>query len=289
LQDFRITMSNKRNNIGVMQGRLLPKYMERYQAHPVGYWREEFFIAARLGLDSIEFILDLNDIEKNPLMDEAGLEAIRTVSLETGVLVRSICADYFMEVPIHSTFIAVVRQSLDTLHQLMANASQLGVRDIVVPCVDQSSLLDKAGRSRFATNIGPVIKQAENLSINICLETDLPPDLFGELLNGFKSLNVTVNYDTGNSAALGYDPAEELRTYGARISDIHIKDRIRGGGSVELGTGAVDFDAFFSALSGLDYGGPFIMQAYRDDEGVQVFQRQLAWIRPYIDAWAASV
>ena len=34
------------NGIGIMQGRLLPKYKERYQAHPVGYWDEEFSIAA---------------------------------------------------------------------------------------------------------------------------------------------------------------------------------------------------------------------------------------------------
>ena len=36
------------NKIGVMQGRLLPKYHGRYQAHPVDYWQEEFEIARRL-------------------------------------------------------------------------------------------------------------------------------------------------------------------------------------------------------------------------------------------------
>ena len=28
-------------NIGIMQGRLLPKYKKKYQAHPVGYWENE--------------------------------------------------------------------------------------------------------------------------------------------------------------------------------------------------------------------------------------------------------
>ena len=28
-----------------MQGRLLPKYKNKYQAHPVGYWENEFPIA----------------------------------------------------------------------------------------------------------------------------------------------------------------------------------------------------------------------------------------------------
>ena len=56
------------NNIGVMQGRLLPKYQGRYQAHPVNYWQNEFEIAKNIGLDCIEFILDFNDAEINPLL-----------------------------------------------------------------------------------------------------------------------------------------------------------------------------------------------------------------------------
>ena len=63
-----------KNQIGVMQGRLLPKYKGRYQAHPVGYWQDEFPKAAELGLDCIEFILDYNDAEQNPLDDSGGVQ-----------------------------------------------------------------------------------------------------------------------------------------------------------------------------------------------------------------------
>ena len=42
-------------SIGVMQGRLLPKYKGRYQAHPLGYWQDEFLIAASFQFDYIEF------------------------------------------------------------------------------------------------------------------------------------------------------------------------------------------------------------------------------------------
>ena len=44
-----------KSNIGVMQGRLLPKYRGRYQAHPLGYWQDEFVVAESIGLDVIEF------------------------------------------------------------------------------------------------------------------------------------------------------------------------------------------------------------------------------------------
>ena len=54
---------------------------------------------------------------------------------------------------------------------------------------------------------------------------------------------IKINYDIGNSAAQGYNVIEELDTYGNRISDIHIKDRILNGGPVILGNGN-DFDTF---------------------------------------------
>ena len=98
------------------------------------------------------------------------------------------------------------------------------------------------------------------------------------MLNQLDSPFVTVNYDIGNSASLGYNPNDELSAYGERISDIHIKDRLLGGGSIVLGQGDADYDSFFSKLKDFNYQGPFIMQAYRDEEGVEIFKQQLNWI-----------
>lgn len=89
--------------IGIMQGRLLPKYLGRYQAHPLGYWQKEFDKAKELGLYCVEFILDYNDAEQNPLLKEGGVDIILRKINETGVKVTSVCADYFMEAPLHHT------------------------------------------------------------------------------------------------------------------------------------------------------------------------------------------
>ena len=91
-----------------------------------------------------------------------------------------------------------------------------------------------------------------------------------------------MNYDIGNSASLGFDINQELNAYGEIISDIHIKDRLLGGNSVFLGEGDANFDQFFQALKRYKYKGPFIMQAYRDDNGLEVFKKQLKWIKPYL-------
>jgi len=73
-----------------------------------------------------------------------------------------------------------------------------------------------------------------------------------------------------------------LETYGDRITDTHIKDRVLAGGPVILGEGDANFTKFFNKLMEFDYQGPFIMQAYRDDEGVEIFKKQLDWIKRYL-------
>lgn len=271
--------------LGVMQGRLLPKYKGRYQAHPVGYWQEEFPLARSLGLDLIEFILDFNDAEQNPLMSDAGCESLQATIRQTGIGIKSICADYFMEAPLHHLDAKVAAESLRVLRALIQRAPGLKVTDIVIPCVDQSTLSDAAAVDRFVTVMQDVMPEAEGCGVNLALETDLPPKPFASLIERLGSRAVTVNYDTGNSASLGFDPGEELAAYGDVITDIHIKDRKLGGGSVVLGSGDCDFERFFAALSSLDFKGHFIMQAYRDDEGVEIFKKQLAWIRPFLQRW----
>ena len=235
-------MSNK---IGVMQGRLLPKYEGRYQAHPIGYWQDEFEVAGYYGLDLIEFILDFNDAEENPLLKKGGIDEIVAISQTTGVSVQTICADYFMEAPLHSSDEKTVEKSFKILERLLETAKILKITDIVIPCVDQSSLKTKEAVDRFVQQITRIIPRIEKQNINLSLETDLSPKPFVELLDKLDSKNITVNYDIGNSAALGFDSNEELEAYGNRITDIHIKDRVLGGGPIVLG-GVMQTSPYFS-------------------------------------------
>ena len=211
-------------DLGIMQGRLLPKYKHRYQAHPVGYWQAEFPIASHLGLRSIEFILDFTDACCNPLLNPDGIEEIQSLMRENNVAVKSVCADYFMIAPFHSPDRVQLKESQRVLSQLVQNCAILGVSEIVIPCVDQSSLLPEGARDRFFAGLLPTLDNAKKYDVRLALETDLCPETFAELLYKFPDDVVTVNYDTGNSAALGYCVDYEFECYGDRITDIHIKD-----------------------------------------------------------------
>jgi L-ribulose-5-phosphate 3-epimerase len=271
-----------KNYIGIMQGRLLPKYQGRYQAHPLGYWEKEFPIASKLGLDTIEFILDFNNFEKNPLLTSRGIEKIKKLEEKNNIVVRSICADYFMQAPLHCDDTATVDKSINVLVRLIKNAALMKVRDIVIPCVDQSSLKNDKNKTDFINNIKKVTSIAEQLDINICLETDLAPTPFANLIDSINSKNVTVNYDIGNSAALGYDPVEEFKAYGNKITDIHVKDRLLHGGPVLLGEGNANILKIFELLLENCYQGIIIFQTFRDDEGISVFKKQFNWFLKHI-------
>lgn len=275
--------------LGVMQGRLLPKYRGRYQAHPCGYWQDEFPLAASLGLASIEFIVDFEDADKNPLMRDSGPDEILALCKKTGVTVKSVCADYFMDSPLHGVDEKSARASAQALSRLMRNCARVGIEDVVIPCVDRSRLKDRTDCEEFSARLLPLVESAAKSRLRLSLETDLAPEPFSELLHGLDPAVVTVNYDMGNSASLGYDATQEFAAYGTRISDVHIKDRALGGGSVPLGTGAMDFQKVFKLLANLSYRGPLIMQAFRDDEGLAVFKRQLDWIQPLVAQCTADI
>ena len=262
-----------------MQGRLLPKFKNRYQAHPLGYWKEEFTIAKEIGLSYIEFILDQNDYQKNPLMSDTGIIEIEKMIQKTGVGVRSVCADIFMEAPLHSENNSILNTSKKILLKLIENSAKIGITDIVIPCVDHSTLKGEDDQKRLIENLSEPIKFASKKIINLALETDLAPIPFLNLLNKLDSDVVKVNYDIGNSASLGFDIFEEFKLYGNRISDIHIKDRELGGGSVVLGAGNANFKSFFEVFSTIDFKGPIVMQVYRDDEGIEIFKKQFDWFK----------
>jgi hexulose-6-phosphate isomerase len=111
---------------------------------------------------------------------------------------------------------------------------------------------------------------AEATGVELHLETDLGPAEFARCLESLPSRSFKVTYDTGNSASLGYDPREEFACYGHRIGSVHIKDRMRGGRTVALGTGDTNFATVFEELSRVMYPGGFVLQTARGIAGQEL-------------------
>lgn len=266
--------------IGFMQGRLLEKYNGRYQAFHPDLWQDEFRIASEIGLTSIELIADYENEDVNPLFQDAkALSHLLSLSDDTGVKIRSICADYFMKYHlIDRSDGSLSRRSFEVMEKLVENGSYIGVENIVIPFVDESSIKNIFNTEKLVRSIQKVTDIFQGTSVEASFELDLPPKDVLSFVEALDRKNAKINYDIGNSAALGFSIKEELRTYGDLINDIHLKDRKFGAGPVIFGAGEADFGVLFDHIYTTNFTGPIVMQSYRDHDGLQVFKEQLQWI-----------
>lgn len=248
--------------VGIMQGRLLPPFEGRFQAFPAGQWQEEFPLAREAGLDCIEWIYEKPNEAQNPLGSDRGLAELKRTMEETGIRVRSICADYYMQERLIDTNGAV-----EHLHWLMGRAALLPVVYMVLPFVDSSSLSTADQRHGLVELMRDAGAKAAGLGLELHLETDLAPAPFKALLDAIDNPAVRMNYDIGNSASLGYGAEEELALLGPHLGSVHIKDRLKGGGTVPLGEGNADFPASFRMIRRAGFERPFILQAARGEDG----------------------
>lgn len=256
--------------IAIMQGRLVPPSDGRIQSFPRERWRDEFALAARAGLDAIEWIYDLYGVDVNPIATDDGLAQIKNLSTQSGVLVRSLCADMFMDKPLLRATTSEIEERTETLVWLLGQCAMLGVKRVVLPFVDASRIDSDAELEDVVGVLRSLLPDLERTGVELHLETSLSPDRFADLLSRLPHPMVKVNYDSGNSSSLGYRPEDEFDAYGDRVGSVHIKDRVLGGSTVPLQSGDADFDALFEGLARVAYQGDFVLQVARGDPGDEV-------------------
>lgn len=271
--------------IGIMQGRLTPPQGRGIQFFPFENWENEFRNAPQIGLNHIDFIFDYEQYEQNPLWTERGIQKIISIISGTGVKVNFICADFFMREPFFRNSEEVCLQNIEILKQLITAAGQIKTRTIEIPLLDNSSMKTDQEKEILITSIKTCLPSAEQSGIELNFETDLPPQKLLAFITGFNHPLIKITYDSGNSASLGFDPHEEIKTYGQYITNIHIKDRLLGGATVPLGTGNTNFSKLFQALQEVDYKESYTLQAARGEEGKEVesIKDQITFLKGYID------
>lgn len=277
------------NRIGIMIGRLSKPVGKQIQAFPIDSWQDEFEKASKCGFELIEWIFDY--YQKNPIMNNDGIKEIKYFTRKYNVAVNAICADYFMANKLFNVSKSDLEKNLSVLIKLMQQCHNMSIEILEIPLVDSSSIKNKTNEDQLVFNLEKILPMAQDNNVKLALETDLPPILFKELLLRFNHPNMMANYDIGNSTSLGYDPKKELETFGSWVVNIHIKDRIRSGSTVSLGTGDVNFDQFFETLKKIDYRKDLIIQGAREDLDTSKInpeitcKKYLEFVRQYVDKY----
>jgi len=258
------------NRIGFMQGRLSPLVGGSIQAFPWTHWRDEYLLASQYGLQLMEWTLDQKQLHDNPLLTSSGREEIRVLRSRYGLSIPSLTGDCFQQAPFWKANGAErERLELDFLAVTRA-CSDLGIRCVVVPLVDHGALETREQEEIFLGFISAHAETFRKGHLSVAIESDFGPAELQHFISRLPSDLVGINYDIGNSAALGYPFHQEISAYGDRILNVHVKDRILRGTTVPLGTGNARLPETIAALERKGYRGNYILQTARavdDDHG----------------------
>lgn len=274
-----------------MQGRLTNPKGRGIQFFPFDNWEKEFYTAQKLELDEIEFIFDYDNYVQNPLWTPEGIKQIEKLKEETGIQINTVCFDYFMRRPFYKAAPEeqdlIREENTKIIKQILGSMEQLGIGLIEVPLVDASSLSNNIEKAAFREWLLQIV-ESTNQSIRFGLETDLNPMDFLKYLKGFNSVQIGANYDSGNSSGMGYDVYEEVTILKDYIYNIHIKDRVYHGTTVQLGTGSADFDRMFQGLKKIGYRHNFILQAARGTDGEEEsnISEQIEFVKKCIEKYS---
>jgi len=253
------------NRIGFIQGRLSPIYDGRIQLFPHDHWKKEFELADKIGIKLMEWTIDTKSFEVNPILQTNGTKEITSYMDEYSISIPSVTCDYFMENPFWKEDVSKVQRNIETILYGMA---MIKSQILVIPLVDNAS--PSIRLSEVIKFFKYFEKHLKNYQIRIAFELDFPPAKVLRFITNFPPNYYGINYDIGNSAALDFDPSEEMHVYSQHIINVHIKDRKLNGGTVPLGQGNANFDVILSFLKNINYEGNYILQTARDPLGRHV-------------------
>ena len=151
--------------------------------------------------------------------------------------------------------------------EIAKGCAAVGITMLVVPLVDNGRLEDSDQEEALVRFLE---SQADFLAANrlkVVFESDYVPQELARFIARLNPVLFGINYDIGNSAALGFNPQEEFAAYGQHVFNVHVKDRVLGGTTVPLGAGSANFEAVFAALAQINYRGNFILQTARAANG----------------------
>lgn len=253
--------------IGFMQGRLSPLTSGRIQAFPWESWRDEFVLAQRIKIHLMEWTLDQERLYENPLLTEAGQARIRALCKSHELSIPSLTGDCFMQAPLWKAQ-GAERSALERdFVEIAMGCAGVGITMLVVPLVDNGRLEDSEQEDDLVHFLEGQADFLEENRLKVVFESDYGPQELARFIARLNPALFGINYDVGNSAAMGFNPQEEFEAYGPRVINVHVKDRLLGGTTVPLGTGSANFDTVFAALAQINYRGNFILQTARATDG----------------------
>ncbi len=251
----------KKFSIGFMQGRIIGSENKKFiQFFPSKNWINEFRIAKKNHIRNVELTANLENLIDNPVYNENLIKKYFVEKKKNRIIADSLTCDFFMQKP----FFKLRKENSEIhkkiLEKIIKTSQKIGIKKFVLPLVDNSSIKNKIQENKLRKYLTSrkfqTILRKNSL---ILFESDFEPKKLLNFIKKFKSKKFGINYDSGNSAALNYKFKDEIK-YFNYVKNIHIKDRLLSGQTVDLGKGNADLLGLTDYIKKKKYRGNLILQ-----------------------------
>ena len=266
------------NNIGIMQGRMVPSEKKsRIQYFPIKNWKKEINLMSDNKIRKLEWTVNFEKIKQNALFDKDKLNEINNIKKRFNIEIPSVTCDFFMEKPF---FKGKNEFILDYLKTIIENGKKIGIKFFVLPLVDKSSI-DNIKQENIIINKLNKFRKNLDYDQKILFEIDYEPKKLKKFISKFDD-SFGINYDSGNSASKGYIIDDE-KIYFDRVYNIHIKDRLMNGNTISLGDGNCDFKSLFTLLKKIKYNKNLILQTARSKKNhVKEIVKNIKFVKNFL-------
>jgi L-ribulose-5-phosphate 3-epimerase len=232
--------------------------------------------AKAMNMDGIE--LTFGDCLKEDITESECLEILNAAK-EQGVALKTLATGAYWGCSLASENEEERQKAIQFTLKYLQVAAWLNVDKILVvpgavdvawddsrPVVPYQTVWDNA-----TTSLRIVLKKAEELKINVCLENVwnkflLSPVEFKFFLNQFESDYIGIYLDVGNVLISGY-PEDWIQILNEKVKAVHVKNftRTDAGGSLSgfgdnLNVGDLNYDKVIKALHKIKYDGPITVE-----------------------------
>jgi hexulose-6-phosphate isomerase len=240
--------------IGILQGRLSKPIDNKMQEFPRSNWEQEFNKVEEIGLSGIEWLITPKDNLTNPFFIKNNLPKN----------ILSVCVDTMVNTNFYKK-----KFLKKNLVPVLDKMTELKIKKIVIPLLEDSSVTDTVIRYKFLKNFLPISINYPN--IDFCFEFECEKEIVMKIVN--KMNNFFITYDTGNFTSFykeNINHQDLIKYFGNKIKNIHIKDRDYQGNTKFFGLGDTNFKIIFEMLKKINYNENVILQLAREVEGNEI-------------------
>jgi L-ribulose-5-phosphate 3-epimerase len=204
-------------------------------------------LAAKIGFEGVQISFGRRIVnDKMPLDDPEIVSRYLNLSTEHRIPINGTCVDKLHDNGLKSDKLAI-QWVLDAIRL----TSALKTKVLLLPFFGKWAIQNQDEGNAVGDALREIAPEAEKAGIILGLEDTISAENNVRIVDRSKSKQVSVYYDTGNSAAAGFDVVKEIRWLGsARICQFHLKDNPH-----YLGEGTISFPRVIEAIREIGFTG----------------------------------